>query len=222
MGVRTTARSDETGSASMTRARAFACLIAVAALGAAAGAHAQAPFTSLKGKFLVADPTMPDPRFAGTVIFMIEHSAEGGAVGIIVNRPASRRSLADLLGALGLPQPQDEAARTREIELFWGGPVELNTAFVLHSDEFKLASTAPVAPGVAISPPKDVLAAMAEGRSPAQVLLAVGYAGWSPGQLEAELKQTGWTVVTTGAEFLFGTDHAGKWERAWRMRTQDL
>jgi len=196
----------------------------MAALAPVPGAHAQqaSPTASLKGKFLVADPAMPDPRFAGTVIFMIEHSAEGGAVGIIVNRPASRRSLGDLLGALGLPLPQDEAARTRELELFWGGPVELNTAFVLHTDEFKLASTRPVAPGVAISPPKDVLAAMGEGRSPAQVLLAVGYAGWSPGQLEAELKQTGWAVVTIGAEFLFGADHAGKWERAWRMRTQDL
>jgi len=208
----------------MTRTHAFTCLMVAATLVAAPSVHAQEapPFASLKGKFLVADPAMPDPRFAGTVIFMIEHSAEGGAVGIIVNRPASRRTLAELLGALGLGQPQDEATRAREIELFWGGPVELNTAFVLHSDEFKLESTTPVAPGVAISPPKDVLAAMAEGHSPAQVLLAVGYAGWSPGQLEAELKQTSWAIVTTGAEFLFGTDHAGKWERAWRMRTQDL
>ena len=196
----------------------------MAALVPAAAAHAQeaAPFASLKGKFLVADPAMPDPRFAGTVIVMIEHSAERGAVGVIVNRPASRRTLAELLAALGLAQPQDEAVRLREIELFWGGPVGLNTAFVLHSDEFKLEATTPVAPGVALSPPKDLLAAMAEGRSPAQVLLAVGYAGWSPGQLEAELKETGWAVVTVGADFLFGTDHASKWERAWRMRPQDL
>ena len=206
------------------RARSFIGLTVAATFAAAPCAYAQeaAPIASLKGKFLVADPAMPDPRFAGTVIFLIEHSAERGAVGIIVNRPASRRTLAELLGALGLGQPQDEATRAREIELFWGGPVELNTAFVLHSDEVKLESTTPVAPGVALSPPKDVLAAMVEGRGPARLLLAVGYAGWSPGQLEAELKETGWAVVTIGAEFLFGADHAGKWERAWRMRPQDL
>jgi putative transcriptional regulator len=208
----------------MATTRVLAVLIGVAGLAPALPALAQQarPGESLKGRFLVAAPAMPDPRFQGSVIFMIEHSAAGGAVGVVVNRPATRRPLGQVLAALGLPAPASEDARIREIELFWGGPVESDKAFVLHGDDFKMEGTAAVAPGVALSPPKDALVALGEGRGPARFLLAIGYAGWSPGQLEAELAQNGWAVVTAGADFLFGTDHLGKWERAWRMRTQDL
>jgi putative transcriptional regulator len=180
------------------------------------------PAASLKGKFLVADPAMPDPRFQGTVIFLLEHSPSGGAVGVVINRPATRRPLAHVLAALGLPEPASEEARAREITLFWGGPVESDKAFVLHGDDFKTEGTAAVASGIALSPPRDALKALGEGRGPASFVLAVGYAGWSPGQLEAEIARKGWAVVGANADLLFGTDHLAKWERAWRMRTQDL
>jgi putative transcriptional regulator len=175
---------------------------------------------SLKGKFLVADPAMPDPRFAGTVIFMIAHSREG-AVGLIVNRPGAKRPVADLLRAFGLPPAEGQGAAA-EIEPFWGGPVENDRVILLHSEEFKAESTVAVAPGVALTMPKDALAAIGAGRGPKRTLLAVGYAGWSAGQLERELEMKSWAVIGAGPELLFEGDAAGKWERAWRMRTQEL
>jgi putative transcriptional regulator len=108
------------------------------------------------------------------------------------------------------------------VELFWGGPVELDKVLALHSDEFKGGATVPAAPGVALSSPKEVFEALAQGRGPAQLLLALGYAGWAKGQLERELAQKGWAVITAGPELIFGEDHAGKWERAWKMRTHEL
>lgn len=176
------------------------------------------PAASLKGKFLVADPSMPDPRFAGTVIFMIAHSGDG-AVGIVVNRPGARRPIADLMRAFGLA-PRD--GNGGEIDLHWGGPVESNHVFLLHSDEYKAASTAAVAPGVALSLPKEALDDIAARRGPQRFLLAVGYAGWSPGQLERELEMKAWSVIGAGADLLFDGDPAGKWDRAWKMRMQDL
>ncbi len=175
---------------------------------------------SLKGKFLVADPAMPDPRFAGTVIFMIAHSREG-AVGLVVNRPGAKRPIADVMRAFGLPPPEGQAVAT-EIELFWGGPVEDDRVLLLHSEEFKTESTAAIAPGVALTLPKEALEAIAAGRGPKRTLLAVGYAGWSAGQLERELEMKGWAVIGAGPELLFEGDAAGKWERAWKMRTQEL
>ena len=175
---------------------------------------------SLKGKFLVADPAMPDPRFAGTVIFMIAHSREG-AVGLIVNRPGAKRPVADLLRAFGLPPPEGQGAAA-EIEPFWGGPVENDRVILLHSEEFKAESTVAVAPGVALTMPKDALEAIAAGRGPKRTLLAVGYAGWSAGQLERELEMKSWAVIGAGPELLFEGDAAGKWERAWKLRTQEL
>lgn len=164
---------------------------------------------------------MPDPRFAGTVVFVIAHSDEG-ALGIVINRAAVRRPVPELMRALGLPAPERKPPATPELDLFWGGPVAGDRVLVLHSDEYKTGSTAAIAPGVALSVPNDVLADIVLGRGPQQVLLAVGYAGWSPGQLERELEQTAWAVIGADATFLFGADHAGKWERAWKMRMQDL
>jgi putative transcriptional regulator len=178
------------------------------------------PPASLKGKFLVADPAMPDPRFAGTVIYMIAHSADG-AVGIVVNRPGARRPVADVMRAFGLTPPDGESAAA--LDLHWGGPVEGDRVLLLlHSEEYKTASTAAIAPGVALSMPKEALEDIAAGRGPRRLLVAVGYAGWAAGQLERELEMTGWAVIGGSADLLFAADAAGKWRRAWALRTQEL
>ena len=41
---------------------------------------------SVQGRFLVANPDMPDPRFARTVILMVRHD-ESGALGLVINKP---------------------------------------------------------------------------------------------------------------------------------------
>ncbi len=197
----------------------LAFLVGILALAPAAQGQ-EAPASSLKGKFLVADPAMPDPRFANTVIYMIAHS-DDGAMGIVINRPGAKRPVTELLRALGLDLREGQGAGV-ELQLFWGGPVQLERVLLVHSDDFKTESTLVVAPGIALSPPREALAAIAEGRGPKHTILAAGYAGWSPGQLERELEMKGWAVIGGDAELLFGADHAEKWERAWRSRTQDL
>ena len=42
---------------------------------------------SLRGKLLLASPTMTDPNFARSVILIAEHTEEG-AMGLVLNRPA--------------------------------------------------------------------------------------------------------------------------------------
>ena len=42
---------------------------------------------SLRGKLLIASPTLFDPNFARTVVFITEHNDEG-AMGIVLNRPS--------------------------------------------------------------------------------------------------------------------------------------
>ncbi len=190
----------------MRHARA---LLIVALFSLALAAFAQeAPQASLKGKFLVADPGMPDARFAGTVIFMIAHSGEG-ALGLVVNRPRARRPVADVMRAFGLA-PREGQGADAELELHWGGPVEGDRVLLLHSDEFKVSSTVAVAPGVALTMPKDALDAIAERRGPKHLLLAIGYAGWAPGQLERELEMKGWAVIGAGADLLFDADAAAR------------
>src|SRR3954453_13441606 len=55
---------------------------------------------SLRGKLLLASPTMADPNFARTVVLVAEHTDEG-AMGLVLNRPALTtvgEAVADLAG----------------------------------------------------------------------------------------------------------------------------
>ena len=56
----------------------------------------------LCGHMLIAMPTLLDPRFQRTVIYVCAHSAQG-AMGIIVNRIFSSVTFRELLGQLGIP-----------------------------------------------------------------------------------------------------------------------
>ena len=55
----------------------------------------------LDGKMLIAMPSMTDPRFARTLIYLCAHSAEG-AMGIVVNKPAVDISFSGLLDQLDI------------------------------------------------------------------------------------------------------------------------
>jgi len=70
----------------------FAAILASAALlvaGRPTGAETRA---SVAGQFLVASPSMADPRFDRAVILMMRHGADG-ALGIVINKPLGERPL---------------------------------------------------------------------------------------------------------------------------------
>ena len=78
---------------------------------------------SLRGKLLIASPTLLDPNFARTVLFVTEHNDEG-AMGIVLNRPSesSVESLVPQLAEIAGGEP-----------IYVGGPVQPD-ALVLLAD----------------------------------------------------------------------------------------
>jgi putative transcriptional regulator len=86
--------------------------------------------TSLAGQLLVAEPEMSDPRFAKSVILMVQHDQKG-ALGIVINRPADEVPVAKLLDALGIDS-KDSDGRVR---LFAGGPVQPEVGLIVHALE---------------------------------------------------------------------------------------
>jgi putative transcriptional regulator len=163
----------------------------------------------LEGYLLVAMPTMPDPRFARSVIYICAHS-EDGAMGLVVNKLLDSLSFPDLLKQLEL---ETESVDDR-IQVHFGGPVEAARGFVLHSTDYDHEATMRVDDDFALTATVDVLKAMAEGQGPRQSLLALGYAGWAPGQLDSEIQNNGWLTVPADEELVFGLAHGGKWEQA--------
>ena len=170
------------------------------------------------GKLLVADASMPDPRFAQSVIYLVRHDEEG-AFGLIVNKPLAKLPLADILRRLDL----EETETLAELDLYFGGPVQRELGFVLHSRDFAASEgTMTVEDGFSVSGVRQVLRAISEKKGPEKVLFAAGYAGWAPDQLDAELARGDWAVVDADEALIFDMPVSEKWPAALDRRAVDL
>lgn len=169
----------------------------------------------LSGQFLLAMPNMSDMRFAKTVIFLCAHSQEG-AMGIVINRRIPKFSFADLLLQIGLGAPEEDIKLDQNqssMSVMFGGPVETQRGFVLHSGDYFLnASSVHVSEQICLTASIEILKDMAEGKGPKSTLLALGYAGWSAGQLEEEIKSNGWLNCPCDPDLMFSSDHTCKYE----------
>ncbi len=161
------------------------------------------------GRLLVAAPTMPDPRFARTVIYMVDHTAQG-AFGLVINRPLGAGPLDKLIKGFGL----DPGQATGDVVLHFGGPVDSGGLFVLHSTDWKGPATPATSGPFAMTADTEVFRAIAEGSGPKRRLVIVGYAGWGPGQLEQEMARKDWLTAPADPDLVFDGDAAAKWERA--------
>lgn len=161
------------------------------------------------GQFLLALPSIGDPRFEQSVIVIASHD-EGGAMGIGVNKVLRGMTVADVLSQLKIPHDDK-----MDMPVYKGGPMEPTRGFVLHSLDWGGKDAVQVSDRWMLSSSHDILRAIADGRGPSRWLLALGYAGWSEGQLEAEMVQHGWHLTEGSDELLFDTEPDRKWVRAY-------
>lgn len=167
----------------------------------------------LDGKLLIAMPSMGDPRFNRSVVYICAHS-DDGAMGLIVNKPAADLNFGDLLEQLDI-----KAERPIEgIDVHYGGPVEHGRGFVLHSRDYEAQdATLNVNEAFGMTATLDILEDISQGHGPQSCLLALGYAGWGPGQLEDEIRDNGWLTCDADAGLVFSGDHDGKWKAAMQV-----
>ena len=164
--------------------------------------------STLTGQLLIAMPQMEDPRFEHSVVYLFSHSAEEGAMGIIINKTIEGLTEGELFAHLKI---EGTAASPQPVH--FGGPVDSELGFVLHSAEYREEGTVGIGDDFALTTSFDVLRAMSKGEGPRRTLLALGYAGWGPGQLEAEIQVNGWLVVAADTDLVFAADDGGKWRR---------
>lgn len=173
--------------------------------------------TFLDGKLLLAMPSLTDPRFDRSVIYLCSHDASG-AMGLVINQSFDNLDFEGLLDQLDIEC--DESVP--DIPIHIGGPVEPGRGFVLHSADFVQDSTMVVSETLALTATVDILRAMAHGRGPIHSLLALGYAGWGPGQLEQEIQSNSWLTADADDEIIFHTELEQKWPRAMAMLGVDV
>jgi putative transcriptional regulator len=173
----------------------------------------------LDGQVLVAMPSLADERFAKTVIYLCAHSQEG-AMGIVINKPASNIVFRKLLVQLQIIEDGESIrlpAGAEGIEVLQGGPVDKARGFVLHSADFFIQDTTlSIDERMCLTATVDVLRAIAKGEGPHRAALALGYAGWGPGQLEAEIRDNSWLSSPATPDLIFDTPAEARYDMVMR------
>ena len=142
------------------------------------------------GHFIVAMPAMTDPSFAKTVTFICTHNQDG-AMGIVINR-LTDITLANLFEQIKL---NSVIPKLHEKTVHYGGPVQIERGFVLHTTHNEYNSTIKVNEFVSLTTSKDILEELANNTGPNKMLIALGYVGWNAGQLEEEMAHNVWLSV---------------------------
>jgi len=133
-------------------------------------------------------PALTDPTFAGTVVYVLDHS-DNGTLGVVLGRP-SQVEIRDVL-----PGWCDLAVAPGVFHV--GGPCEADTALCLAvspgpvaEDDSPLRRVAGTVHLVDLdSDPADLQDEVSGLR------VFAGYAGWSPGQLAGEVAEGAWACV---------------------------
>jgi len=132
-------------------------------------------------------------------------------MGLAINKPSHSVTLLEILRGAGLEAPMEADLLPR---VYFGGPVEIASAFILFSSEYQTDYQLSVSPTISLSRDKRVLEDIALGRGPEKYIFLMGYTGWGPGQLEWELAQDGWLLVPADDSIIFDTDNDQKWKAA--------
>ena len=164
---------------------------------------------SLIGSFLIAMPSMPDPRFKQSVILIISYSKEG-ATGIIINKPFEI-NIKEILKNMKL---KINSSRN-DISVLNGGPVEMDKGFIIHNSELQLkGSTKIEGINCSLNTTKESLALLCDKEDEIKANLYLGYCGWSPGQLDKEIKSNDWLNYNGDDEVIFNKDYNLIWKKS--------
>lgn len=159
---------------------------------------------SLSSTILLAAPHQRDSNFTKTAVLVIEHSVDG-AFGLILNRPLDL-TLDQIASGLetkwGGPLPAPQVYR--------GGPVMPESAWLLHGAESGGEASRPIADGLSFTADLGTIKALL-GRPRGALRLYLGYAGWGESQLDAEIAAGCWIIAPATTEAVFAGESDAVW-----------
>jgi putative transcriptional regulator len=160
--------------------------------------------TSLKrGKVLLAEPFMIDPNFKRAAVLLCDHTKAEGSVGFILNKPLQTK-IDDLIDDF----PEFDS------EVFFGGPVQVDSIHYLHSVGDLLEDSVKVAKGVYWGGDFEKLKFLIHSDliKPSQIRFFIGYTGWSDGQLLDEIDYGSWLLAKMDANYVFKLKPEDLWQ----------
>lgn len=156
---------------------------------------------SLKDHFLLAMPSLNDPHFSDSLVYICEHS-QNGAMGLKVNQTLDVPVKA-IFKQLGLKYDNNSGNQF----IFDGGPVARDRGFILHqSSEESWESTVAISEDICLTASKDILGDIAMSKGPSNAIVTLGYSSWDAGQLEQELADNSWLTMPSSSAIIFNIE----------------
>jgi len=171
-------------------------------------------YNSIKDHFLVATEKMQNSRFSKTVIVMLEND-ENGAWGFVINKPLGTIPITSLIDpSLNISKDREKLFK-KNIQVFWGGPVDVKEIFILHSTEYQSETTRNYG-NISVSKDYNILFDIVENKGPEKSLVILGYSGWDSGQLEGEMERDDWNLSDIDLNIIFDEESKIKWNKAYK------
>ena len=165
---------------------------------------------NLQDQYLLATPSIKDPLFASSLIYICEHN-EDGCMGMVINH-LSDQSLGSIFKQLDIECEDPEIENT---PVYIGGPVKLQQGFVLHTASKGWDKSLAIGDNLFLTSSKDLLEEIAHKKGPEKYIVLLGYSGWSAGQLEQELQDNAWLTSHSDLAITFNENIDQKWQMAF-------
>ena len=157
-----------------------------------------------KNKFLIAMPSINDPIFQKSLILMCDYGKDG-AMGLIINKPIDDNMLMNVFSDYDMNKLYEHS------KIYFGGPVGLDTCFVLHDSKYFSDDTLSLSKGLSMTSNDQILNDIKNNKGPNKYMVTLGYAGWDAFQLDNEIKNGDWLIEEATSDFIFNTNHDEKW-----------
>ena len=162
---------------------------------------------TLKDHLLIAMPSLTDPYFKHSVVYLCEHD-EKGAMGFIINYPV-KLTLQELLKNVETISYQPDPPLLEPV--FLGGPLALERGFVLHSPVTDTSQSTQLNEQLMMSNSNAILSTLGTEKAPEKYMVTLGYASWDSGQLEQEIKDNQWLTIESENDIIFNTPIEKRW-----------
>lgn len=163
--------------------------------------------------FLIAMPSVKDPLFARSVIYLCEFHPDG-AIGLLINKPVEQLSIKSLLLKQNIPVATYAEYSPLDQPVLLGGPVDNEHGTVLHTPMPNFSASEQMSSEIMVTSSKDVLQTLGTNRQPKNFAVFLGYSSWPAGQLEKEITDNQWLMISANAQLLFAVPIEQRWQQA--------
>jgi putative transcriptional regulator len=168
---------------------------------------------NMERQMLISLPTLGDSNFRKGIVYIDEHNGDG-AHGWIINKELEQRVSVKLRKSMQL---------AINAPIYYGGPVEINQVYVIHSNDIILPSSIELQNNLIMTRDKQIINLFNNNQFPQHWKIIVGHCSWGAGQLESELfgsrtmGKSLWTDIPYNEQLIWNVPTQHSWEKGIEM-----